>query len=135
MITFARHEARMCSRVGASIARATGYGDQMIVTSGEQYERRAVELASSIALSPATDGHDEAPIGTGELYQLRKALYLSRSTSPLFDTRAWVRDLERGYEEAWRRWVVGTEFEDSPEWHASDGAEKKSGCIWLSDLK
>lgn len=124
----------MCSRVGASIARATGYGDSMIVTSAEDYERRAVDLASSIVLAPATDGHDEAPVGSGELYDLRRALFLSRSTSPLFDTQAWVRDLEKGYEEAWRRWVAGTEFEDSAEWQASGGEEKRSGSIYIANL-
>ena len=128
LVTFPRHESKMCSRVGASIARATGAGEQMIVDSAEAYEERVVALASSIVLSPSPDG---VPIGSGELYDLRRALFLGRSTSPLFDTERWVRSLERGYVEAWTRWVDGTEFEGSAEWNACEGPARQSGCIWL----
>ena len=119
----------MCSRVGASIARATGLGDQMVVDSAGAYEERAVALAASIVLQPSSA--DDTPIGAGELYDLRRALFLGRSTSPLFDTERWVRSLERGYVEAWTRWVDGTEFEGSAEWNACEGPARQSGCIWL----
>lgn len=71
--------------------------------------------------------------GHGELSDLRRHLFLTRDKIPLFDTRAWTRALERGYEEAWRRWVAGTDTEDSPEWEAlpEDAPEKRSGHIWL----
>ena len=128
LVTFPRHESKMCSRVGASIARATGAGEQLIADSAEAYEERVVALASSIVLSPGSDG---VPNGSGELYDLRRKLLLGRSTSPLFDTERWVRSLERGYVEAWTRWVDGTEFEGSAEWNACEGPARQSGCIWL----
>ncbi len=66
---------------------------------------------------------------------------LTRETqSKLFDTRQWVRDLEKGYDEAWTRWVLGVDSEDSAEIEALDqGCElgkrvKRSGHIWVHDL-
>ena len=44
---------------------------------------------------------------SGRLVDLHEMLWRHRWTSRLFDTRRWVRDLETGYEEAWRRWVRG----------------------------
>ena len=41
------------------------------------------------------------------LLHLRSLLWHHRWSSRLFDTKRWVRDLESGYEEAWRRWVRG----------------------------
>ncbi len=34
-------------------------------------------------------------------------MFLTREESKLFDTKSWVEGLERGYGEAWRRWVLG----------------------------
>jgi hypothetical protein len=65
------------------------------------------------------------------LSDLRRSLFLGRHESPLFDTKRWVRNIEKGYAEAWRRWVVGAEFEDSAEWGSGD--ERLSGCIWVAD--
>lgn len=90
----------------------------------------------------------------GELANLRKQLFLSREYSPLFDTQRWVRNLEKvrrrhvstgfllahadlmaavhqGLIEAWRRYVSGAEFEDSPEWGRGD--ERKAASIWITD--
>lgn len=74
--------------------------------------------------------------GRGALISLRKALFLGRETSPLFDTRKWVQDLERGYREAWRRWVEGTDCEESPAWDAlsEEMKARKSGHIFVADL-
>lgn len=41
--------------------------------------------------------------------------------------------MESGYQEAWRRWVKGTEFEDAGEWDECSNEIKRSGCIWISD--
>jgi predicted O-linked N-acetylglucosamine transferase (SPINDLY family) len=41
------------------------------------------------------------------LSELRRMLYESRWTSPLFDTKRWVRDLEEAYEIAWKKWEKG----------------------------
>lgn len=47
ILTFPRYSHKMCSRVGASIAYATGHGPEMIVHSEKEYEDRAVKLAQS----------------------------------------------------------------------------------------
>lgn len=116
ILTWPKYKYKMCSRVGASIARATGYGAQMIVSSLAEYEARAVALAQSPA----------------ELSALRRALYLGRDAAALFDTRMWTRHLEGGIREAWRRWVEGTEFEGSEEWENTNGPERISGSIWIN---
>lgn len=132
----------MCSRVAASIALATGFGPQMIVDEVEAYQNRAVALASSLRYSPAT-GSVTAPNGVtsnvhfmrgeGELASLRKQLFLTRERSPLFDTARWTRNLEQGFEEAWRRFVQGTDSEDTPEWQAAPDDLKKTCSIWVKD--
>lgn len=151
----------MASRVAASIAVATGYGKEMIVRSGEEYERRALALASGLTydiLPPLNVDVNlpEARVqrrGKGELAQLRRKLFLSREQSPLFDTKRWVENMEKGLTEAWKQWVRGFEFEgesalslqfgqveladrlrlhtDAGEWGA--GVEKQTGCIWVPD--
>jgi protein O-GlcNAc transferase len=126
----------MASRVGASIANATGFGDRMVVNSAEEYQNRAVSMAKSLqtfyasrsAVDAATQGSDQ-----GALMNLRRSLFLARDRMPLFDTARWTRNLEKGMGEAWRRWVEGTEFEGSDEWEACQGLEKESGCIWVQD--
>ncbi|KAF9429952.1 hypothetical protein BGZ94_008908 [Podila epigama] len=45
ILTFPKYGHKMCSRVGASIAYATGYGNEMVVSSEEEYEERAVSYA------------------------------------------------------------------------------------------
>lgn len=136
------HKHKMCSRVAASIALATGFGPQMIVNEVEAYQERAVSLASTSRYLPAT-GHVTGPNGVtatvnfmrgeGELASLRKQLFLTRERSPLFDTARWTRNLEQGYEEAWRRFVQGTDSEDTPEWQAAPAALKQSCSIWVQD--
>ncbi|GAA5992692.1 hypothetical protein JCM11641_004994 [Rhodosporidiobolus odoratus] len=144
ILTFPRHPHKMCSRVGASIAVATGLGPQMIVSSAEEYERRALELASGLlydeiapdSSKPSTtlEGRPQRR-GKGELAELRKKLFLTREQSPLFDTKRWVQNLEKGLVEAWERWVSGAEFEDLPEWAAQAGPARSTPCIWVNDDK
>ncbi|GAA5853587.1 hypothetical protein JCM8547_002514 [Rhodosporidiobolus lusitaniae] len=140
ILTFPRHSYKMCSRVAASIAVATGYGDQMIVDSAEKYEARALELAGGLSYEtvpadptkpPTTLEGREQRRAKGELADLRKALFSTREQSPLFDTRRFVRNSEKGFITAWERWVSGAEFEDAPEW--GHGAERTSGVIWVED--
>lgn len=45
ILTFPKYNHKMCSRVGASIAYATGHGHEMVVNSEEEYEERAVKFA------------------------------------------------------------------------------------------
>ncbi|BGP12958.1 hypothetical protein JCM10213v2_000875 [Rhodosporidiobolus nylandii] len=140
ILTFPRHMHKMCSRVAASIAVATGFGPQMIVSSAEEYERRALELAAGLVYEkipadpskpPSTLEGREQRRAKGELAELRKKLFLTREQSPLFDTKRWVRNLEKGLVTAWERWVNGQEFEDSPEW--GQGPERSTASIWIED--
>lgn len=116
------------------MVHATGFGEQMVVHSAEEYENRGVALAQSVRY---TLHHEPSgavlPRGQGELVGLRRNLYLNRDNMPLFDTLRWTRNLEKGYHEAWRRWVEGTQFEGSDEWEACEGEERNSGCIWVRD--
>lgn len=111
------HRHKMASRVSASLAYATGLGKQMVVHSREEYEERAVALASA-CYDPDVEGPSAFGLngGTGcvseglELLHLRQCLFLRRETMPLFDTRRWVKNLEKGFIAAWKRWVDGSQF-------------------------
>ena len=129
IVTYPKYLHKMCSRVGASIAMATGYGEEMIVTDEQQYEAKAVELALSLTYTytPAPGSNIIQRRGHGKLMDLRKRLFLTREHSRLFDTLRWTQNLEKGYDEAWRRWVTAEEFEDISEKTSS------SGCIWITD--
>lgn len=112
LLTLPRYNYKMCSRMAASILKGalpkTKEGKEaateMIASSNEEYEERAVQLGNGLVYStnPSKSG-----IGSGRLIELRKLLYESRWSSALFDTRRWVRDIEAAYVEAWRRWVAG----------------------------
>ncbi|KAJ9478322.1 hypothetical protein PHBOTO_001870 [Pseudozyma hubeiensis] len=79
-------------------------------------------------------------IADGNLASLRRRLLLTREESKLFDTKQWVRDLEKGYAEAWTRWVLGVDQEDSPEVEGLDPESEmgkrltRSGHIWVNEL-
>ncbi|KAG0039817.1 hypothetical protein BGZ82_006670 [Podila clonocystis] len=45
ILTFPKYGHKMCSRVGASIAYATGHGNEMVVSTEEEYEERAIAFA------------------------------------------------------------------------------------------
>lgn len=87
VLTYPRHKHKLCSRVAASIVASTGFGDQMVVNSIQQYEDRAVQLANSLKYTPDR-------VGSGELYELRRKLFMSREDSALFDTLQWTRNAE-----------------------------------------
>ena len=59
----------------------------MVVNSIQQYEDRAVQLANSLKYTPDR-------VGSGELYELRRKLFMSREDSALFDTLQWTRNAE-----------------------------------------
>ena len=134
ILTWPKHTHKMCSRVAASMVHATGFGEQMTVHSAEEYEARAVALAQSVRFVLHHEPSGAVlPRVQGELADLRRNLYVNRDSMPLFDTLRWTRNMEKGYLEAWRRWVEGTQFETSDEWEACEGDEKRSGCIWVRD--
>lgn len=112
LLTLPRYPYKMCSRMAASILKGalprTDEGaraaDELIVDSDDEYEARAVELASGLSYEVAAGGYG---VGRGRLAEMRQLLFENRWTCALFDTRRWVRDVERAYEEAWRKWVSG----------------------------
>ena len=93
IITWPKYTFKMCSRVGASIAFATGFGHQMVVDSLAAYEERAVSLARS---ANPTNERNARNATQGELADLRRKLFMNRETMPLFDCRRWTRNLEKG---------------------------------------
>ena len=76
----------MASRAGLSFMEAVGL-KELVTFSLEEYEEVAVALA----------------LDMDKLWDVRKRLEESRLSSPLFDTRRWVHDLERGYLAVWER--------------------------------
>jgi predicted O-linked N-acetylglucosamine transferase (SPINDLY family) len=107
LLTLPRYKYKMCSRMAASILKGAlpkstdgaQAAKELIATSDEDYEEKAVRLGSNCKYI----GHRPA----GRLRELRRMLYESRWTSPLFDTKRWVRDLEEAYEIAWTKWEKG----------------------------
>jgi predicted O-linked N-acetylglucosamine transferase (SPINDLY family) len=107
LLTLPRYNYKMCSRMAASILKGAlpksmegvQAAKDLVAASDEDYEDKAVQLGSDCVYY----GHR----ATGRLSQLRRMLYESRWTSPLFDTKRWVRDLEEAYEIAWEKWEKG----------------------------
>jgi len=134
IITWPKGNTKMCSRVATSIANATGHGEHMVVNSLDEYEARAINYAKSVSYDVKLIGsHIIERRGNGALIELRRKLFLDREKMPLFDTRRWTRNFEKGLTEAWRRWVAGTCIEGSDEWEDCDGPEKQSGSILVQD--
>jgi predicted O-linked N-acetylglucosamine transferase (SPINDLY family) len=106
----------MCSRMAASILKGAlpkspagkAATKELVAADEDEYERFAIRLASSLThtMVSGQDGMGYVR-AAGRLADLRRLLWDSKWTCPLFDTRRWVRDLEDAYDEAWRRWVEG----------------------------
>jgi predicted O-linked N-acetylglucosamine transferase (SPINDLY family) len=107
LLTLPRYKYKMCSRMAASILKGAlpkspagvQAAKELIASNDEEYEAMAVRLARDCTYN----GHR----AQGRLSELRRMLYESRWTSPLFDTKRWVRDLEEAYEIAWKKWEKG----------------------------
>ena len=107
LLTLPRYKYKMCSRMAASILKGalpkspagTQAAKELIASNDDEYEEMAVRLARNCIYN----GHR----ASGRLSELRRMLYESRWSSPLFDTRRWVRDLEDAYEIAWKKWEKG----------------------------
>lgn len=110
LLTLPRYPYKMCSRMAASILKGAlpkteegaSAAKELIATSEDDYEEKAISLGRAQSYISGGKGK-----GHGRLMDLRKMLFHARWSSPLFDTKRWVRDLEDAYEEAWRRWVQG----------------------------
>jgi protein O-GlcNAc transferase len=74
------------SRVAASVVRAAGF-EEGITDNVDEYKRRALEWATR----------------PEQLLVHRRQLQASRARAPLFDTRSYVRHLERAFQTMWER--------------------------------
>lgn len=100
IVTYPRYQYKMCSRVAASVVAAalpaTAEGRAMtaelLVASDEEYRERLCHFGGTRA-------------GRARLEQIRRTLYAQREVGDFFDTRQWVRHVERGFRQAWRNWV------------------------------
>ncbi|KAJ1770477.1 hypothetical protein IW140_004255 [Coemansia sp. RSA 1813] len=141
VLTWPRHEHKLCSRVAASVVCATGLGRQMVVSGADEYIERAVEWATQssyeyeyavpipgqplILSDDPQSGYFQRRLCHGPVMDMRMQLFLMRDKSRLFDTLRWTRNLERGLAEAWRRWVTGedeVEVDGSSNGGASGGS-------------
>ena len=112
LLTFPRYKYKMCSRMASSILSSalpdsdTGQQaqDELIASSDDDYEDKAIRLCSSTQYELGGNGR-----ARGRLADLRRMLFLERQRSRLFNTERWVRDLETAYEQVWKRWVEGEE--------------------------
>lgn len=82
---------KMATRVAGSLCLATGFGEEMIVSSMKEYEEKAVSLA----------------LNRPKLKDLTERLKAARMTCPLFDTARWVQNLERAYFKMWNIYCSG----------------------------
>ncbi|KAE8412511.1 glycosyl transferase family 41-domain-containing protein [Aspergillus pseudocaelatus] len=112
LLTLPRYKYKMCSRMASSILSSalpdTDDGqkarEELIATSDEDYEEKAIRLCLSLKYEPGSEGR-----ARGRLPDLRRMLFQERWRSKLFDTKRWVHDLEDAYEQVWQRWVNGEE--------------------------
>ncbi|KAE8134559.1 glycosyl transferase family 41-domain-containing protein [Aspergillus pseudotamarii] len=112
LLTLPRYKYKMCSRMASSILSSalpdTDDGqkarEELIATSDEDYEEKAIRLCLSLNYEPGSEGR-----ARGRLPDLRRMLFQERWRSKLFDTKRWVHDLEDAYEQVWQRWVNGEE--------------------------
>jgi predicted O-linked N-acetylglucosamine transferase (SPINDLY family) len=111
IVTWGRWDYKMCSRMAGSIlASALPLGpdgdrarEELIVRSEAEYETQAIKLAKGLVYSAVgMPGR-----GRGRLMEIRRLLWEGRWTSRLFDTKRWVKDLEKAYWEAWTKWESG----------------------------
>lgn len=112
LLTYPRYTYKMCSRMASSILSSalpsTEPGQQaredLIASSDEDYENKAIRLCVSLHYEPGGHGR-----GSGRLFDLRKMLFSERQKCKLFDTQRWVNVLEDAYDQVWKRWVNGEE--------------------------
>ncbi|SPO23110.1 related to UDP-N-acetylglucosaminyltransferase [Ustilago trichophora] len=133
---------------GVSLAEAAKHRDTTTATDPSLLSSIPARHLIPLAASPSYPGAvTRRSTANSELGNLRKKLFLTREIqSTLFNTKQWTRDLEKGYTEAWQRWVLGVDVEDSAETEAleEEGEQvglkalrkrvRESGHIWVKDL-
>ncbi|KAI5291351.1 hypothetical protein KEM54_005251 [Ascosphaera aggregata] len=110
LLTYPRYSYKTCSRMASSIlssafpfsSEGRKAASELIVSSDEEYEARAIELCRNLSYPvPARP--------TGRLVDMRRMLFTNRFQAALFDTRRWVEDLEEAYFAVWNKWAKGEE--------------------------
>eukprot|EP00834_Sanchytrium_tribonematis_P001394 NODE_34_length_36538_cov_0.612854.p2 type:complete len:885 gc:universal NODE_34_length_36538_cov_0.612854:29689-32343(+) len=112
LVTFPKYDYKFASRVATSIANATGYGHEMVVSNYDEYIQKVIEWVTSaspviIETLPRIRNlkhQNQFHSFEGPLYHLKRQLFEERYSMPLFDTQKWVRNLERGFLEAFNRY-------------------------------
>jgi protein O-GlcNAc transferase len=80
----------MCTRVAASLLTAIGC-PELIAEDMVEYEDIAVRFATDVVA----------------MQEQRQKIIRNRETKPLFQTQRWVQNLQRLYDELWRRHAAG----------------------------
>lgn len=116
IVTWGKWKYKMCSRMAGSIVASalpegragTDARAELLVKSEKQYIDTAVDLARGLRYQH-TGASSSSKLGgaKGRLMDLRRMLWEGRWSSRLFDTRRWVRDVERAYWSAWENWEKG----------------------------
>lgn len=83
---------KMATRVAASLLKAAG-AEELVCADLRAYEELAVDMA----------------VNDERYMRIRSKLEMGRESSPLFDTRRWVRNMEAGLHMVWERHVQGLE--------------------------
>ena len=77
--------------MGASLLSAIGL-PELVTATPQAYEELAIELATS----------------SGKLRAIKDKLASNRLTTPLFDTKRFIRHIEAAYTEAYRHYSAGS---------------------------
>jgi protein O-GlcNAc transferase len=85
----------MASRVASSLLHAVGL-DELITSTALDYEELAFQLAQD----------------SDRLYHMRRHLEDVKYSSPVFDTKRWVQNLEKGMLQVWQNYESGISLED-----------------------
>ncbi|KAJ5893296.1 hypothetical protein N7495_004987 [Penicillium taxi] len=112
LLTLPRYSYKMCSRMASSILSSalpsSEAGQQarkeLIASSDEDYENKAIRLCMDLQYVPGGEGR-----ASGRLAEMRQMLFLHRYKNKLFDTARWVHNLEDAYDAVWAQWVNGEE--------------------------
>ncbi|KIV90444.1 hypothetical protein PV10_07751 [Exophiala mesophila] len=115
IVTWGKWKYKMCSRMAGSIVASAlpegKAGDEarsdLLVRSEREYVDTACDLARGLRYPGTETNGKRLGHGRGRLMDLRRMLWEGRWTSRLFDTERWVRDVERAYWAAWKKWEQG----------------------------
>lgn len=92
-------QAKMSCRVAASLLTALGL-EELIMRNAQHYLDEATRLCACSQRVQDVEGKWST---TGALGELKHRIMRERLTRPLFDTKRWVENLERGIEIIWEK--------------------------------